>query len=115
MLYLWPTTVQFSQRYFKSLMKHAVPLNETAVARQSHSAMGLAMAMNASASAESSREVSRKQSLITRRPSSTSTNKASGYVTVGGAVSPGTLSAPTQNPGAGLATHSAAQQSGTAP
>ena len=38
---LWPTTVQFSQRYFESLMKHAVPLNETAVARLSHSAMGL--------------------------------------------------------------------------
>ena len=37
----WPTTVQFSQRYFDSLMKHAVPLNETAVARLSHSAMGL--------------------------------------------------------------------------
>jgi hypothetical protein len=38
---LWPTTVQFSQRYFDSLMKHAVPLNETAVARLSHSAMAL--------------------------------------------------------------------------
>jgi hypothetical protein len=38
---LWPTTVQFSQRYFESLVKHAVPLNETAVARLSHSAMGL--------------------------------------------------------------------------
>jgi hypothetical protein len=38
---LWPTTVQFSQRYFDSLMKHAVPLNETAIARLSHSAMGL--------------------------------------------------------------------------
>jgi hypothetical protein len=38
---LWPTTVQFSQRYFESLMKHAVPLNETAVARLSHSAMAL--------------------------------------------------------------------------
>lgn len=38
---LWPTTVQFSQRYFESLMKHAVPLNETAVARLSHNAMGL--------------------------------------------------------------------------
>ena len=38
---LWPTTVQFSQRYFESLMRHAVPLNETAVARLSHSAMGL--------------------------------------------------------------------------
>lgn len=40
---LWPTTVQFSLRYFESLMKHAVPLNETAVARLSHSAMGLDM------------------------------------------------------------------------
>lgn len=38
---LWPTTVQFSERYFESLMKHAVPLNETAVARLSHNAMGL--------------------------------------------------------------------------
>ncbi|EQD76225.1 Plasmid encoded RepA protein, partial [mine drainage metagenome] len=38
---LWPTTVQFSQRYFESPMKHAVPLNETAIARLSHNAMGL--------------------------------------------------------------------------
>jgi len=38
---LWPTTVQFSQRYFDSLIKHAVPLNETAIARLSHSAMAL--------------------------------------------------------------------------
>ena len=38
---LWPTTVQFSQRYFESLMKHAVPLNEVAVARLSHNAMAL--------------------------------------------------------------------------
>ncbi len=38
---LWPTTVQFSQRYFESLMRHAVPLNETAVANLSHSAMAL--------------------------------------------------------------------------
>jgi Plasmid encoded RepA protein len=38
---LWPSTVQFSARYFDSLMKHAVPLNETAVARLSHSAMAL--------------------------------------------------------------------------
>ena len=30
---LWPTTVQFSQRYFESLMQHAVPLNEDAVSR----------------------------------------------------------------------------------
>lgn len=38
---LWPTTVQFSPRYFESLMKHAVPLNETAVSRLSHNAMAL--------------------------------------------------------------------------
>ena len=38
---LWPTTVQFSATYFQSLMQHAVPLNEHAVARLSHSAMGL--------------------------------------------------------------------------
>jgi hypothetical protein len=38
---LWPTTVQFSATYFQSLMEHAVPLNEHAVARLSHSAMGL--------------------------------------------------------------------------
>jgi hypothetical protein len=38
---LWPSKVQFSQRYFESLMKHAVPLNETAVARLSHNAMAL--------------------------------------------------------------------------
>ena len=38
---LWPTTVQFSATYFESLMRHAVPLNESAVARLSHSAMAL--------------------------------------------------------------------------
>jgi hypothetical protein len=38
---LWPSKVQFSPRYFESLMKHAVPLNETAVARLSHNAMAL--------------------------------------------------------------------------
>jgi hypothetical protein len=38
---LWPTTVQFSATYFQSLMQHAVPLNEHAVARLSHSAMAL--------------------------------------------------------------------------
>jgi hypothetical protein len=38
---LWPSIVQFSQRYFESLIQHAVPLNEEAVARLSHSAMGL--------------------------------------------------------------------------
>lgn len=38
---LWPTTIQFSHRYFESLMKHAVPLNEAAIARLANSAMGL--------------------------------------------------------------------------
>jgi len=38
---LWPTEVQFSREYFESLARHAVPLNETAVARLSHNAMGL--------------------------------------------------------------------------
>jgi hypothetical protein len=38
---LRPTQVQFSQEYFESLMQHAVPLNETAVARLSHNAMAL--------------------------------------------------------------------------
>jgi hypothetical protein len=38
---LWPSTIQFSSRYFESLMKHAVPLNETAIARLSHNAMAL--------------------------------------------------------------------------
>ena len=38
---LWPTQVQFSQEYFESLTRHAVPLNETAVSRLSHNAMGL--------------------------------------------------------------------------
>ncbi len=38
---LWPTQVQFSQDYFESLTQHAVPLNETAVSRLAHTAMGL--------------------------------------------------------------------------
>jgi hypothetical protein len=38
---LWPSVVQFSLRYFESLMEHAVPLNEAAVSRLSHSAMAL--------------------------------------------------------------------------
>jgi hypothetical protein len=38
---LWPTTVRFSHTYFESLMQHAVPLNEGAIARLSHSAMSL--------------------------------------------------------------------------
>ena len=37
----WPTTIQFSSIYFQSLMQHAVPLNEAAVAHLSHSAMAL--------------------------------------------------------------------------
>jgi hypothetical protein len=38
---LWPTEVEFGQEYFASLMTHAVPLNESAVGRLSHSAMAL--------------------------------------------------------------------------
>jgi hypothetical protein len=38
---LWPTTVEFSHDYFDSLIRHAVPLNEAAVACLSHSAMAL--------------------------------------------------------------------------
>jgi hypothetical protein len=38
---LWPTRIHFSQRYFESLMKHAVPLNEAAVALLAHNAMAL--------------------------------------------------------------------------
>jgi hypothetical protein len=38
---LWPTRIQFSQRYFESLMKHAVPLNESAVMLLAHNAMAL--------------------------------------------------------------------------
>lgn len=38
---LWPTTVQLSLDYFESLQKHAVPLDERAIASLSHSAMGL--------------------------------------------------------------------------
>ena len=38
---LWPSIVKFSQRYFESLLAHAVPFNEAAVSRLSHSAMGL--------------------------------------------------------------------------
>jgi hypothetical protein len=38
---IWPETVRFSDRYFNSLMAHAVPLNERAVALLSHTAMGL--------------------------------------------------------------------------
>jgi replication initiator protein len=38
---LWPTTVRLDPRYFESLTRHAVPLDERAVAALSHSAMGL--------------------------------------------------------------------------
>ena len=38
---LFRSTVQFSPRYFESLMEHAVPLNEDAVRRIAHSAMAL--------------------------------------------------------------------------
>jgi hypothetical protein len=38
---LWPSTVRLSLDYFESLQRHAVPLDERAVAALSHSAMGL--------------------------------------------------------------------------
>ena len=38
---LWPSTVQLSLDYWESLKTHAVPLDETAVAALSHSALGL--------------------------------------------------------------------------
>jgi hypothetical protein len=38
---LWPTTVTLDPRYFDSLQRHAVPLDERAIAALSHSAMGL--------------------------------------------------------------------------
>ena len=38
---LWPTTVTLDPRYFESLQRHAVPLDERAIAALSHSAMGL--------------------------------------------------------------------------
>jgi Plasmid encoded RepA protein len=38
---LWPSTVQLSPEYFDSLLKHAVPLDERALAALSHSAMAL--------------------------------------------------------------------------
>jgi Plasmid encoded RepA protein len=38
---LWPTTVTLDPRYFQSLQRHAVPLDERAIAALSHSAMGL--------------------------------------------------------------------------
>ncbi len=38
---LWPSTIKLSDEYFNSLMTHAVPLDERAVAALSHSAMVL--------------------------------------------------------------------------
>ena len=38
---LWPSTVRLSLDYFESLQRHAVPLDERAVAALSHSAMAL--------------------------------------------------------------------------
>src|SRR3954447_5383651 len=38
---LWPSTVRLSLDYFDSLTRHAVPLNERAIAALSHSAMAL--------------------------------------------------------------------------
>lgn len=40
---LWPTTVDLDPRYFESLVRHAVPLDERAIAALSHSAMALDM------------------------------------------------------------------------
>ena len=38
---LWPSTIQLGERYFASLTRHAVPLDERAVRALAHSAMGL--------------------------------------------------------------------------
>lgn len=38
---MWPRTVTLDERYFRSLMDHAVPLDERALARLSHSAMAI--------------------------------------------------------------------------
>jgi hypothetical protein len=38
---LWPSTVTLDPRYFESLQRHAVPLDERAIASLSHTAMGL--------------------------------------------------------------------------
>lgn len=38
---LWPSTVQLSNEYFGSLITHAVPLDERAIASLAHSAMAL--------------------------------------------------------------------------
>lgn len=38
---LWPSTIRLSDDYYNSLVKHAVPLDERALAALSHSPMGL--------------------------------------------------------------------------
>jgi hypothetical protein len=38
---LWPTTVALDPRYFESLQRHAVPLEERALAALAHNAMAL--------------------------------------------------------------------------
>ena len=38
---LWPSTVRLSHEYFDTLVKHAIPLDERAIAALSHSAMAL--------------------------------------------------------------------------
>jgi hypothetical protein len=38
---LWPSTIELNQKYFATLIRHAVPLDERAIAALSHSAMGL--------------------------------------------------------------------------
>jgi hypothetical protein len=38
---LWPTTIQFSERYYNSLQEHAVPLNEHDLAALAHSALAI--------------------------------------------------------------------------
>lgn len=38
---LWPSTIRLSQEYYDSLSRHAVPLDERALAALSHSAMAL--------------------------------------------------------------------------
>jgi len=38
---LWPTSIQLTEDYFNSLVNHAIPLDERALAALSHSAMGL--------------------------------------------------------------------------
>jgi hypothetical protein len=37
----WPSTVRLSEEYFQSLVRHAVPLKESAISVLSHTAMGL--------------------------------------------------------------------------